>query len=332
VGGIIPLENIIPSPQRVQRMNHEATLKNKFIHGDQLVNLRQYIDNLIQEIQDTKKKLLHSKKDENQFLSLSKALQDAREVDAEYMYQLYKENAIQAEERGQTEQAKEWNKQAMDVRACLPQFKLEGLWVGKYGDHGYEMINITYVGDTLVATKVTGDKNVPKGQVSFTTNLDPTSTTSTSTTHGTSGNNKNKKIPLKPIELTDVASKQWGQKYLHRFSGKGQVASEGFVNREWMEGQLILVGEYFSFAWIPIGYQIFFGRPSAELTLKMMKQSRMMDFGLVATADLAEKRAYVQKCFDETELLLDEECSIDGVILHSEDDLQYLADVGGGFQ
>jgi hypothetical protein len=188
----------------------------------------------------------------------------------------------------------------------------------RYGDHGYEMINITYVGDTLVATKVTGDKNVPKNQMSFTADLDPSAP---------------KRKTLKPIELTEVASKQWGQKYLHRFPGKGQVASEGFVNREWMEGQLILVGEYFSFAWIPIGYQIFFGRPSAELTLKMLKQSRMSDFGAVATAELAEKRAFVQKCFDETEVLLDDECSIDGIIIpEGVDHVRYLDDHVDGFQ
>jgi hypothetical protein len=39
-----------------------------------------------------------------------------------------------------------------------------------------------------------------------------------------------------------------------------------------MEGQLILVGDFFSFAWVPIGKQIFFGRPSPELTIRMMKE------------------------------------------------------------
>ena len=36
---------------------------------------------------------------------------------------------------------------------------------------------------------------------------------------------------------------------------------------------MILVGDFFSFAWIPIGRQIFFGRPSAELTISMMREA-----------------------------------------------------------
>ena len=35
------------------------------------------------------------------------------------------------------------------------------------------MINVIYSGDTLVAHKVTGDANVPRGEVSFTADLSP---------------------------------------------------------------------------------------------------------------------------------------------------------------
>ena len=33
------------------------------------------------------------------------------------------------------------------------------------------MINATYSGDQLIAYKVTGDKNIPRGKVSFTADL-----------------------------------------------------------------------------------------------------------------------------------------------------------------
>merc|ERR1712157_667978 len=58
-----------------------------------------------------------------------------------------------------------------------------------------------------------------------------------------------------------------------RFPGLGHVASEGFKNNQWLDGQFIMIGEsYFSFAWVPIGMQIFFGRPSPDLILKMLKE------------------------------------------------------------
>jgi hypothetical protein len=79
---------------------------------------------------------------------------------------------------------------------------------------------------------------------------------------------------LQPISLTDKAAKKWGTTQLPRYQGLGQVAEPGFKNNQWMDGQLIIIGEeYFSFAWVPIEQQIFFGRPSPELALKMLRES-----------------------------------------------------------
>jgi hypothetical protein len=48
---------------------------------------------------------------------------------------------------------------------------LTGLWSGQYGDgvwgHGKEVVRITQVGQQVVATKVTGDVNVPAGKITF---------------------------------------------------------------------------------------------------------------------------------------------------------------------
>lgn len=149
------------------------------------------------------------------------------------------------------------------------------------------MINVTYIGDTLRAYKVTGDKNVPKGELSFSVDLSPKQ-------HGDL---------LEPVELGDVAAHQWGAKYLTRFAGKGQVAGEGFVNSQFLEGQLILVNEFFSFAWVPIGHQVFFGRPSPELTLKLLKASEESS----ATSDIDQARVHLGRCMEETQNLLEEE-------------------------
>lgn len=158
--------------------------------------------------------------------------------------------------------------------------------LSRYGDQGYEMINVTYVGDTILAYKVTGDKNVPQGQVSFTVDLSP---------------KLDKEHYLEPLELGDAAARQWGAKFLSRFSGKGQVAGEGFTNAQFVEGQLILVNDFFSFAWVPIGHQVFFGRPSAELTLKLLRESEE------STSDIDKARAHLARCMEETESFEDED-------------------------
>jgi Cyclin D1 binding domain len=138
----------------------------------------------------------------------------------------------------------------------------------------------------LVARKVTGDRTVPKGEVSFTVNLSPPASSSSSSSASNSASAVGgggvvapPQVPVvQPIELGPEAAQQWGTKYLQRFVGQGQVASEGYTDSEWLDGQLVLVGQdYFSFAWLPIGHQVFFGRPSPELTLKLLRESRQFE-------------------------------------------------------
>lgn len=308
-GNILPDDMILPfeaeshSPQRIKRIQKEEENKSRFLHGDELIELRKYIQNLELDLIDAREK-----RDMSRVKDLTKAIHESNNMDAQYVYTNCMEQAQMAERSGESEEALEYRKEAFEARKCLPQFNLSGLWVGKYGDHGYEMINVTYVEDTLIATKVTGDKNVPKGEITFTADLNPLS------------RSKEGKI-LEPIELSAAAAKQWGHKYLSRFPGQGQVASEGFVNNQFMDGQLILVGEeYFSYAWVPIGHQIFFGRPSAQLTLKMLKQSQMVDYGAVdadSPNEVARDRAFAQRCFEESEMLIYD---------HAEGELCFLVD------
>ena len=173
------------------------------------------------------------------------------------------------------------------------------------------MINITYAGDTLVATKVTGDNNVPRGEVTFQVNLDPFPPKPVGA-RGVSTDDE----PLQPISLTDKAAKKWGTTQLPRFRGLGQVAEPGFTNTQWMDGQLIIIGEeYFSFAWVPIEQQIFFGRPSPELALKMMRESSAAGSAVGARwdapptleDDVSVLKAYVSSCLERTSETVEEE-------------------------
>lgn len=159
------------------------------------------------------------------------------------------------------------------------------------------MINVTYVGDTLIANKVTGHSTVPSGEISFQANLSPFA----------------QQEELEPIELGEEAAQQWECKYLPRFGGTGQVASHGFTNRQVVPGQLIMVKDYFSFAWIPLGHQVFFGRPSAELALKMMQEA----------SPQSRERAHLQRCMEETISLQEEEEQDDEEYFYSPNQADY---------
>lgn len=182
------------------------------------------------------------------------------------------------------------------------------------------MVNITYVGDTLIARKVTGDENVPAGEITFQADLSPPKPTQT-----TLYQNKDDKKPLSNIILSESASKKWNTKQLSRFTGLGHVAESGFVNSQWMDGQFVYINQdYFSFAWLPLNHQILFGRPSYELTVQMMMEAEKVDYKQyfddeedddVCTIppaiddDIDVLNDHVTKCFDAT-LQLVEECSI----------------------
>jgi hypothetical protein len=50
-------------------------------------------------------------------------------------------------------------------------FPKPGIYTGSYGGHGKEFLLIHYLQDCFIATKITGDVNVPRGEVSFQSNL-----------------------------------------------------------------------------------------------------------------------------------------------------------------
>ena len=128
----------------------------------------------------------------------------------------------------------------------------------RYGSHGFEMINVTYSGDNLVAYKVTGDQNIPRGEITFTANLSPEPS---APSNGYEASYLMGQQSLEPIVLSESSASKWGTKKLPRFPGQGHAAEPGFLNNQYVEGQLVVIGnDYFSFAWVPLEHQIFFGR------------------------------------------------------------------------
>eukprot|EP00529_Nitzschia_sp_RCC80_P022841 CAMPEP_0113493068 /NCGR_PEP_ID=MMETSP0014_2-20120614/28401_1 /TAXON_ID=2857 /ORGANISM="Nitzschia sp." /LENGTH=477 /DNA_ID=CAMNT_0000386919 /DNA_START=330 /DNA_END=1763 /DNA_ORIENTATION=+ /assembly_acc=CAM_ASM_000159 len=306
---------------------------SKFVTGDALHRLRHQVLAMRLELQEARREGL-----DDRVGQLETTIMKTQQVDAEFVYTVSLERKALALQHEDYVEAHMWDERAQEARSALPQFQLEGLWVGRYGDmsdddedeeednsfedddystmntnsvsQGYELINITYVGDVLMAHKVTAGKNVPKGAETFTVDLSPSA--SKISTAASSTSSSSSPDVLSPIELGDAAAEQWGCKYLQRFAGEGQVAAENFEDSQWVDGQLILVNEYFSFAWLPIGHQVFFGRPTPELILKLMKDDQQRETG----GDGCETRAFLEKCWEETEHLEDDmDVSPDGIVV-----------------
>jgi len=246
---------------------------SRFDLGDDLVQLRSDIKTMEKAYQNA----IDSERWELASVIQAK-LKRSRMRDAEWVYMESTGKMNEALDMGDEDDAERWRWERSQARQSMPQFNMQGLWVGKYGLQGYEMVNITYAGDTLIATKVTGDKNVPRGEISFTADLQPRTVSDPKR--------------LSHIELSEAAAAKWDHKMLPRFPGSGQVASDGFKDAQFVDGQLILIGDYFSFAWVPQKYQIFFGRPSSDLTIKMLR-----DY-IAAEDEMTVGRAMAQRMFN----------------------------------
>jgi len=55
---------------------------------------------------------------------------------------------------------------------CYLNIDLNGYWIGDYGRHGKEIINIYQKGYEVIARKITGDENVPAGEITWKMTLD----------------------------------------------------------------------------------------------------------------------------------------------------------------
>mmetsp|Transcript_7283 Transcript_7283/g.11479 ORF Transcript_7283/g.11479 Transcript_7283/m.11479 type:complete len:375 (-) Transcript_7283:1582-2706(-) len=257
-----PDENL--SSMRKERLAREKANQIRFATGKDLVKLR----NDLAHLRDS---LLWAQavKDDARVQELTKAIDDGERCDADLVYS----KALAAIESLKKSQDKEdrktqiskWERVAKDARSCLSRFQLEGS------------------GDTLVATKVTSDEDFPRGTVIFDASL-------------SSGNNMTGQI-LSPIQLPSDTAKKWGIDKLCRYKGKGFVTKKKQGSSkarpiEHEEGQLIMYENHFSFVWVPTRRHVFFGRPSQEVTIRMLRD-------IVSKEDEMENtREHLEECID----------------------------------
>jgi len=161
---------------------------------------------------------------------------------------LQQQNAdIKEEGGGSTMAAAQLRAAAVQVSKYLPQYQLAGKWRGHYGRSGWENVEIRYEGDTLIATKMTGESNVPKGAVTF--KADVSSKGILGLVGGEPKHPSEKIRGVLEANLDGMVS----------FGGEGQVAAAKFSNAMFVPGQLLMFREgFFGFLWLPLGSLIMF--------------------------------------------------------------------------
>lgn len=155
--------------------------------------------------------------------------------------------------------------ETLRVKRHLPQYQLAGLWRGLYPHHGEETIRIRYAAgqsDMLIATKVTGDDHVPRGEVTFHAEL--LSKPSTSPLRKVCGVRVGKRACVcgahapsrRPAPNLTACARAWAhgacsaqvvrtvgdssdalhEREVLRFPGQGRIAAKGFQHPQYVDG------------------------------------------------------------------------------------------------
>lgn len=145
--------------------------------------------------------------------------------------------------------------QMIVLRRFQPQFQLAGLWKGHYPNHGDALVRFTYEGDTLVATKVTGDDHVPAGQITFRADVAAVDSE-----------------PFEEesrIEVVRVSNSGDSEPMdVEKYRGEGCVAAKGYQRAHYIPGQLHLMDgeelDLVGFHWAALGTFVMFSRATEE--------------------------------------------------------------------
>jgi len=146
------------------------------------------------------------------------------------------------------------------LRRFMPQYQLAGLWKGTYPNHGEELIRVRYDGDTLFATKVTGDEHVPAGEVTFRAEL---ATPCEPDAKGIETEGDMVGVRVEVVSLSADGAPQ--QRDVERYNGEGRIAAKGFQHAHYVTGQLFLMDtDVIGFLWLPLGTLVVFNRVPEE--------------------------------------------------------------------
>lgn len=110
--------------ERRRRLDDE--ILSKFVTGDELHLQRQHVLKLRTALRKARRA-----DDARKVLDLERAIIEAQARDAEFAYTVSLDRLQAAERNGHPAEIERIRTEAMEARNSLPQFNLEGLWVGK---------------------------------------------------------------------------------------------------------------------------------------------------------------------------------------------------------
>jgi len=234
----------------VQTSPFEAKLK-EFAPASDLPELRSRVAKLEQQLDNAV--------DGQDFVTaalLRDDLHELRSKDPAALADKLREDMAQRVREERYVEAADCRDQLLVLRRFQPQYQLAGLWKGNYPNHGEALVRLHYQGDTLLATKITGDEHVPAGEVTFRADL--TTPFHEAMIHDT-GNEDLVGVRVEVVSLSSDGVSQ--QREVERFRGEGRIAARGFQHAHYVPGQLFLMDDnVVGFLWVPLGTFVVFSR------------------------------------------------------------------------
>ena len=121
------LEPIPESSARKERVQQDKKNQGKFVkYGDDLWDLRKTMTSLSKKLVAA---INSGSRDKEE--AIRSRLREAESQDPELVYKLELEQMEKAKRDGRMSDAEQHSRNAVAARSCLPQFNLDGLWVGK---------------------------------------------------------------------------------------------------------------------------------------------------------------------------------------------------------
>lgn len=281
------------NPLRGTQLFHHSSYS--FVQGKELLTLREDIESLENNL-----KWSLATDDLSRVVALQRAIEQKQKKDPDRVYKDAILKIIKAKQMKKISKKyriiSKYTKIALEARRHIDRLNMEGLWIGKVETmSGTEelLINVTYHGDTMIATQV-GTTFNPTNPDTETT---AAATEKTIILQADLSPQFEKKESLKPISLSGITASKWGTKHLERYPGQGfpltSTSSKG-VQGASSEGQLIMFDGFFSFLWIPTRQHVFFHRPEPNVLLKLLRDS-------ISNDDEAENiRMHLNRCFQKT--------------------------------